>query len=124
MKIKEVNDNRPIIIFFKGPKELNDFASSPHYKEFLSRTNNLTEYHDASTRDSRIIRAVNPKNITLMSSAFGRGTDFILLDEKVKLSGGLHVIHAFLSHDESEEIQIKGRTARQNSKGSYDCILS
>ncbi len=94
-----MNDNRPIIIFFKGSIELNDFANADCYKPFLSRTNNLTEYHDASTRDSRIIRAVNPRNITLMSSAFGRGTDFILLDDKVKENGGLHVIQAFLSLD-------------------------
>jgi preprotein translocase subunit SecA len=39
--------------------------------------------------------------ITLMSSAFGRGTDFLLLDEKVKAKGGLHVIQVFLSVDES-----------------------
>lgn len=58
-----------------------------------------------------------------MTNSFGRGTDFILLDEKIKDRGGLHVIHAFLSHDESEEIQIKGRTARQSNSGSYDCIL-
>ena len=49
-----------------------------------------------------------------MSSAFGRGTDFVLRNDKIKEKGGLHVIHAFLSLDESEEEQIKGRTARQN----------
>lgn len=58
-----------------------------------------------------------------MSSAFGRGTDFLLLDEKIKQNGGLHVIQAFLSVEESEEVQIKGRTARQNSNGSYDCVI-
>jgi preprotein translocase subunit SecA len=61
--------------------------------------------------------------ITLMSSAFGRGTDFLLLDEQIKKNGGLHIIHAFLSVDESEEVQIKGRTARQDSNGSYDCVI-
>jgi preprotein translocase subunit SecA len=48
-------------------------------------------------RDSRICRAVDPNNITLITSAFGRGTDFILLDDRIKENGGLHVIHAFLS---------------------------
>jgi preprotein translocase subunit SecA len=84
----------------------------------------LTEKHDAETRDSKIFQAVNPKSITLMSSSFGRGTDFAILNDKIKENGGLHVIHAFLSLDESEEVQIKGRTARQNCKGSYDCIIS
>jgi preprotein translocase subunit SecA len=49
-----------------------------------------------------------------MSSAFGRGTDFVIRNDKIKEMGGLHVIHVFLSLDESEEVQIKGRTARQN----------
>ena len=59
-----------------------------------------------------------------MTNSFGRGTDFILLDQKIKDKGGLHVIQCFLSLDESEEVQIKGRTARQSNNGSYDCILS
>jgi preprotein translocase subunit SecA len=74
-------------------------------------------------RDSRIFNAVEPGKITLMSSAFGRGTDFVVRNNDIKEKGGLHIIHAFLSLDESEEVQIKGRTARQNGKGSYDCIL-
>jgi preprotein translocase subunit SecA len=90
----------------------------------LKRTSNLTEEHEAVVRDSRIVSAVNPNVITLMSSSFGRGTDFVVLDDGIKKNGGLHVIQAFLSLDESEEVQIKGRTARQENKGSYDCILS
>lgn len=67
---------------------------------------------------------MNSDTITLMTNSFGRGTDFNLLDTNIKEKGGLHVIHAFLSHDESEEIQIKGRTARQSNPGSYDCIIN
>jgi preprotein translocase subunit SecA len=58
-----------------------------------------------------------------MSSAYGRGTDFVVRNDRIKENGGLHIIHAFLSLDESEEVQIKGRTARQSGKGSYDCII-
>jgi preprotein translocase subunit SecA len=47
------------------------------------------------------VKAVNANFITLMTNSFGRGTDFILLDESIQNRGGLHVIHAFLSHDES-----------------------
>ncbi len=65
----------------------------------MKRSYSLTEYHDAATRDSRIITAVNPNNITLMSSAFARGTDFMLHDDKINENGGLHVIQAFLSLD-------------------------
>ena len=58
-----------------------------------------------------------------MSSAYGRGTDFVIRNENIKEKGGLHVIHAFLSLEESEEVQINGMTARQNGEGSYDCII-
>lgn len=58
-----------------------------------------------------------------MSNAFGRGTDFIVRNSELNKKGGLHIIHAFLSLEESEEVQIKGRTARQNAKGSYDCVI-
>jgi preprotein translocase subunit SecA len=75
-------------------------------------------------RDARIVRAVNHNVITLMTNSFGRGTDFILLDQDIKDKGGLHVIHCFLSLDESEEVQIKGRTARQSNQGSYDAVIS
>ena len=36
-----------------------------------------------------------------MTNSFGRGTDFVLLDQDIKDKGGLHVIHCFLSLDES-----------------------
>ena len=39
-------------------------------------------------------------------------------------SKGIHVIQTFLSEELSEEIQIKGRTARQGEFGSYSMILS
>jgi hypothetical protein len=39
-------------------------------------------------------------------------------------SKGIHVIQTFLSESLSEEIQIKGRTARQGENGSYSMILS
>ena len=46
-----------------------------------------------------------------MSSAFGRGTDFVIRNDAINEKGGLHVIQAFLSLDESEKEQIKGSTA-------------
>ena len=101
-KINNVKDNRPIIVFFKGSRQLNQFCNSPVYQPFLKRTCNLTEEHDASTRDKRIIDAVNPGRITLMSGSFGRGTDFVIFDDNIKEKGGLHIIQAFLSLDESE----------------------
>lgn len=58
-----------------------------------------------------------------MTASFGRGTDFKVFDPKVNGAGGVHIIQTFLSEDEAEEIQIKGRTNRQNTPGSADIIF-
>ena len=83
----------------------------------------MTELHDAHLRKNRIDNATLKGQKTLMTDSFGRGTDFIVLNEDINAQGGVHVIQAFLSLDESEEVQIKGRTARQNNEGSYDAII-
>ena len=59
-----------------------------------------------------------------MVRSFGRGVDFIINDDKVIANEGVHVIQTFLSLQLSEEVQIKGRCARQGQKGSYSLILS
>jgi uncharacterized protein YegL len=41
----------------------------------------------------------------------------------VEKAGGMHVLQTFFSRDLSEEEQIKGRCARQGSKGSYSLVL-
>jgi hypothetical protein len=43
--------------------------------------------------------------------------DFICRDKDLVKSGGVHVIITFFPTDESEEIQIKGRTCRQDDPG-------
>lgn len=58
-----------------------------------------------------------------MTKSFGRGTDFQVVDKKINDSGGVHIIQAFLSLEESEEIQVKGRTFRQNGNGSCDILI-
>ena len=58
--------------------------------------------------------------ITLCTKIFGRGTDFIVTDDRVNKLGGL----TFFSLDISEEIQIKGRTARNGGNGSFSMILN
>ncbi len=95
--INKVTDDRPIIIFFKGSRELNEFFSCPEYQPFLKRTYILTEEHDASVRDFSILKAVEPKSITLMTKIFGRGTEFVIRNNKLKDKGGLHVMQAFIS---------------------------
>jgi preprotein translocase subunit SecA len=40
--------------------------------------------------------------ITLATSIFGRGVDFICRDKRVEDNGGVHVITTFLSESKSE----------------------
>ena len=44
--------------------------------------------------------------------------------QRLSRSGGIHVIQTFLSEEQSEEIQIKGRTGRQDNLGSFSMVLS
>jgi hypothetical protein len=68
-------------------------------------------------------KAVTPGAVTLLTRAFGRGTDFICYDDHIQQNGGVHVIQTFVSQLVSEEVQIKGRTARQGNKGSFSMVL-
>lgn len=83
----------------------------------------VSEKNDPGAVKDRIVQATRPGNITLLSKAFGRGTDFVISDRRVKEAGGLHVIQTFVSEEESEDVQIAGRTARQGQKGTYEMIL-
>ncbi len=56
--------------------------------------------------------ATRSGKVTLLLRDFGRGTDFICIDDKVSLNGGVVVIQTFLAEDKCEEMQIRGRTAR------------
>jgi preprotein translocase subunit SecA len=63
-------------------------------------------------------------SITLSTREFGRGSDFLYHGDNVINAGGLAVIQAFFALDYSEEIQIRGRTRRQGTTGSYEIIVS
>ena len=100
--ISRVDPMRPVIIFFSSINELNDFFTSTAYKEKGDKgAIALTELHDPHTRKNRIGLATIARQRTLMTDSFGRGTDFIVLNKDINQRGGVHVIQAFLSLDES-----------------------
>lgn len=47
------------------------------------------------------MRATTPGKITLLTSSFGRGTDFIIYEDKVIEKGGVHIIVTYLPEDKS-----------------------
>ena len=88
--------------------------------KYLPPTSATDKY---SVIDQTIRVAASRARVTLATRAFGRGSDFVCTDALLKSEGGLHVIQTFWSPDNSEEVQIKGRTCRQDNPGSYRQIL-
>lgn len=113
---------RAALVFFDSEKKLREFHEFL-MKESRNPVSILTEEASLEERETIVKRATTSGQITLLTRIFGRGTDFICYDESVNLNGGVHVIQTFVSEELSEEIQIKGRTARQGNVGSYSMIL-
>lgn len=112
---------RAVIIVFETIKDLEAFRD-----QFKSKYNMeiLTEAASQDEKKRFVSQASSQGKISLMTKVFGRGTDFICTDDLVLANGGVHVIQTFVSENESEEVQIRGRTARQGQKGSYSMVLA
>ncbi|KAL7561438.1 hypothetical protein ACA910_009294 [Epithemia clementina (nom. ined.)] len=127
-KITEVildvtKQKRAVIVFFCDVSRLREYKSSSFYKKLGRNVKLLTEDMSADDKGFVVKKAATAGQITLCTASFGRGTDFFCKDDVVQRNGGVHIIQAFLSDELSEELQIKGRTARQGKKGSYQLIL-
>ena len=79
---------------------------------------------DNQKKNTAVLKATQSESITYITRPFGRGTDFMSLDERVNKAGGIVVIITFLPQTLSEEIQIKGRTARQSTPGIAHIIIN
>lgn len=88
-----------MIIFSDNINEANDLFLCEAFKDLKGKTVILNEKHDQETRKQRIERASIEGTITILTRVFGRGTDFVLYDESISNSGGIHVIQTFLSAD-------------------------
>ncbi|CAF0828795.1 unnamed protein product [Adineta steineri] len=117
------SEKRAVLVFFESKQKLKEFYESKALEPIKECVTYLTEELEEEEKESLIKRATTSGQITLFTRTFGRGTDFICHDQNVLASGGAHVIQTFLSEEISEEVQIKGRTARQGDNGSYSMIL-
>ena len=125
---QEINEKlcgrqRAVLVFFEDKQILTSFCDSKEFSGLKPDNQIITEEMDGNKRERLIKQATTAGQITLLTRGFGRGTDFRCDDEKVKNARGIHVIQTFLSEEFSEEVQIKGRTARQGDPGSYSLIL-
>ena len=114
---------RPIIIVFEHLTPLKQFYDSKFFNDYRDQSQILTEETNPFHIKKIIDEATIEGYITLITKSLGRGTDFIIRDDSIIKSGGVHVCQTFYSQTKSEEIQIKGRTARQGDPGSYSLII-
>jgi len=113
---------RAVIVFFRDSAHLQAFKNSPYFKKMVLK-HVLDETLDDKEKEYVIKKAATPRQITLATASFGRGTDFYCNDGRLEEAGGVEVVLAFVPQDKSEEIQIQGRTARQGKKGTCTWIV-
>lgn len=116
---------RAVLVFFEDKTKLNDFYNSKNIAPIKNEVQIMCEDSFSNNIEKEIVikRATTSGQITFLTRVFGRGTDFICRDHTVLNNRGVHVIQTFFSEELSEEIQIKGRTARQGQDGSYSMVL-
>eukprot|EP01038_Epipyxis_sp_PR26KG_P010155 gene10155-13661_t len=121
-------NSRAVLVLFENAELIEKFQESSEFIEqfdiaIRTKVNIIKEIMDESEKKTNIRRATNTGRITFMTKAFGRGVDFYCKDEVVNNNDGTAVIQTFLSENLSEEIQVRGRTARQGQHGSFHLIL-
>jgi len=114
---------RPVMVFFESSKTLLEFYQSEQMEFLRSSSRTITESILPTDKEGAFLQATSAGAITLMIREYGRGTDFKCFDSTVLDAGGVHVIQAFFSKEISEEIQLKGRAARQGTSGSFSMVL-
>jgi len=117
--------NRAIIVFFENKERLLHFKRSDYFSNVIEHTkvNILTPEVKFDDRKIMIDKAATCGQVTLSVKTFARGTDFASEDNELNKKGGVHVLQTFFSTMESEEVQTKGRAARQGEQGSYGMVL-
>lgn len=119
---------RSVMVFFESEARMLAFyeskSGSKLKKQLKNKLRLITKANSDQEKNGLIAQAASLGNATLLSREFGRGTDFRCYDDRLDRHGGLHVLQTFFSDSVSEEIQIKGRTARQGNKGSYSMVIT
>ena len=109
-----------VIVFFDTEEDVVKFTDSPY-------SGGIPNLHTVTTKtdniDHFVKQATRSGHATLFSRVHGRGLDFTCHDPAVEKQGGVRVLQAFLSVQKSEEVQIMGRTARQDQQGSFALVL-
>ena len=115
---KALHEQRAILVFFENEARLNSFKQSSYCPDSCQ-----VIVESSSDKNTEFRKATRSGSCTLLTKVFGRGTDFSVKDKNVISNNGVLVIQTFFSDSFSEEVQIKGRTARQGYSGQFMIIL-
>lgn len=121
-EVAKAVDGRAVLVFFESEAKMEAWQASEYGRRVSAGTMEVIK-SDTRNITMKVRKATHSGQVTLLSREHGRGLDFHCTDKKVEELGGLHVVQTFLSEELSEEIQIRGRTARQKNKGSFQMIL-
>ena len=112
---------RAVLVFFESESKMDAWHTSQNAEGLTVKKVGL-QAGDLEL-ETAVVNATRSGSATLFSRVHGRGIDFKVWDETVEKNDGLHVVQTFLSENLSEEIQTKGRTARQQQQGTYKLLL-
>lgn len=111
------NQGRPVIVIMPTNNIADYFC-----ERFFPKANKITGIDLEGDRKS-ISEAGKSGQVTIATNAAGRGID-IILDEKAKKQGGLHVIVPFLPMNQRILGQAIGRSARQGQPGTASIYIT
>jgi hypothetical protein len=121
-EVAKAVEGRAVLVFFESEAKMEAWQVSSYGQRVSAGTMEVIK-SDTRNITMKVRKATHSGQVTLLSREFGRGLDFHCTDKKVDDLGGLHVVQTFLSEELSEEIQIRGRTARQKNRGSFQMVL-
>ncbi|MBS4168056.1 hypothetical protein [Parachlamydia sp. AcF125] len=123
----KLREERACFVVMKETKDVEKFnkylSTIPVASTHFTAPELLTEMVPDEEKGAIIARATSQYKIVLMTRSYGRGIDFICRDTALLAKGGIHIILAFSPETLTEEIQIEGRTCRQDNPGSIRKIL-
>ena len=115
------NEGRPILVILDSPKRVNEFIN--FLFNYINIKCNTIQGINAENDNESLQKAGETKQITIATSAAGRGMDIKLSKESIN-SGGLHVIIPCRMPNKRVLDQAIGRSARQGQPGSATIYYS
>lgn len=121
--------HRACLVFVKDDEEIKKLRQLLTQKHKLKQEKGyqgikpLSSMMHIESRERVIAESTRQYSITFANRSYGRGTDFVCRDTSVIQNGGVHIIQTYVAESRAEQVQIEGRTCRQDDPGSFASIL-